>query len=568
MLNIRVNGAQAFIQYIVGLYDTNNEFISLYYSYFSRSEIAVKSVGANLSLRTAELYDNKKKICILSKVEESDSYTTKMVVGKEIFTHGILMSKEIGKKFIITSEDNYLLDGYSFLMNKFDLPLLEEWMPFLMGCEEIAVRRKHKMYGEFEGNSDLIIYEMTVNQKSLEAVVSNAIKEKRIRVCEKEQQRLNFSNMDDYFATYGSSIIKNLKEKLTPRVPDSCIMEDAAFFQKRLFPQQANVVNGVVESLFYKKYCIMNEGMGTGKTLQSLAVIEGFVNKRYINAHKGVSIKDIYENNLTLYRNILMVPAHLVVKWADYIREEVPYANVKIIRCLKDLITLREEGIKPKQKDYYIISKDTSKLSYSVYPLPTQIKIKEVKEYCCKECHTTRPYLADTCKCGSEVWEWKSMNYMDKGLICPECGELLYPTNIKYLKLNRDSSDKTNPLLPSDFNAHTTANMECRYCHAPLWAPDCNPIGKSKRKRKWKKVSHYINMAKKGRRTSWILNDDIRHIRIQEDISEVAEQGNRKYSLALFIRKYLKGYFDFAIFDEAHKCESSKLTNTINIAIC
>lgn len=558
-MKIYLNGARAYIDYVLG-FKEENKINSLIASYYDRSETMTRSIGANINKTKAKIY-LKNDIVFLEPCK-SESYIQRMFHGKEKFYHGVAVSNFINQSYIITTEEKKEEELYSVLMERFTLPLLKEWMPYLIESE--IIQKKELFYiGQVNRFLNACIYEICGNEDALEDVISKGLKNKEILICKEPQNKLSFGNMDEYFARYGDAIVENLKKKLHPLKGETQRMDSAAFYQKRLFPEQANIVNGVIQLFLEKssRYCILNQGMGCGKTVQALAIIEGYFNQKYLKGHKESTLKDIYLNQDAIkYRNLLMVPSHLTEKWAAYIAEEVPFAKVKIVKSLNDLVALRIHGPKRDNKEYFIFSKDSSKLTYSVRPIPTQIKIKKAKHYYCKECDSQKQYPHNICKCGANNWELQESNEYKKGLICPECGELLFPTNVLCI-------DKQEPLMACDFMLHTTGNEECRLCHTPLWAPDCNPVGEHK-KRKWKKISHYVNRASKTRRTSWILNGDTSPIKVQEDLKEVSDYGVRRYSQALYVRKYLSNYFDFAIFDECHKCESSKLTNTNNIEIC
>lgn len=106
-----------------------------------------------------------------------------------------------------------------------------------------------------------------------------------------------------------------------------------------------------------------------------MGIIDGWFVKQYMRQHAGVSVKDVYsDGSLVKYRTIIMCPPHLVEKWAESIREEVPYAKVEILKELAQLVKLRKKGKNPQGKEFYIISKDSGKLSYSYMPIPSQIK--------------------------------------------------------------------------------------------------------------------------------------------------------------------------------------------------
>ena len=63
---------------------------------------------------------------------------------------------------------------------------------------------------------------------------------------------------------------------------------------------------------------------------------------------------------------------------------------------------------------------------------------------------------------------------------------------------------------------------------------------------------------KKGKTTVWVHKEYARKYYAEnetEPISVSERDGVRKYSPASYIKKYMKGYFDIAIFDECHVCK-------------
>lgn len=92
--------------------------------------------------------------------------------------------------------------------------------------------------------------------------------------------------------------------------------------------------------------------------------------------------------------------------------------------------------------------------------------------------------------------------------------------------------------------------------------PACEPVDnrimywKPKEKpKKWKKISHYANRAMKGRKSVWVMKDremlykELNQL-TDEEIEEMDIYGPRRFGLTRYIKKYLAGYFDLAIFDE------------------
>ena len=297
-----------------------------------------------------------------------------------------------------------------------------------------------------------------------------------------------------------------------------------------------------------------------------MGVIEGFFNAWFLRQHKEKTIKDVYlDKESVKYRNIVMCPPHLVEKWAESIREDIPYAVPIIVRSLKVLIQLRKQGKKRTGKEFYILSKDTGKLSYTYIPIPTQVKTRPVRQMICKDCKSIRrDYSVKECVCKSKHWEIEDVGFSKTGMVCPDCGELLFPADIKELKFMEDGG--TDPLQPYDFAVQTAANRNCRFCGAALWQPSCEPLEskyffrrKPKRKsQKWIKLTHWANKARKNKRTVWVYKNKVEEYisdneLVPSEISYPRVHGPRKFALSRYISKYLRGYFDFAIFDEAHE---------------
>lgn len=86
-------------------------------------------------------------------------------------------------------------------------------------------------------------------------------------------------------------------------------------------------------------------------------------------------------------------------------------------------------------------------------------------------------------------------------------------------------------------------------------------------------MTHWANKAEKNKRTVWVFGKHASSYiedneLIESEISYPRIYGPRKFAPARYISKFLRGYFDFAIFDGAHECESSQLLDTNNTEMC
>ena len=152
----------------------------------------------------------------------------------------------------------------------------------------------------------LLAYEVSLTGEVLQELVANGLRKHEIFITKIPQNPLQFDNMDDYFMKYGASLIENLEKKLNPLVELKETVDEIVFLDKRLYPQQAAIVNGLIECMRYSSYAFLNEDMGCGKTLQGLGVLEGFFTQMMMKrTHK--SIKEIYlDDTAVTYRNIIM----------------------------------------------------------------------------------------------------------------------------------------------------------------------------------------------------------------------------------------------------------------------
>ena len=565
-MRVSANGAFAYVDYVIALsWGYRKE--ALIYSCFERSEITLRGFTANISLGATMLYlENGNKDMVMFPEIEVESYHTKMLRGKEPVNHSLSISRKINEKYILTEEKNKHTDIYNWLMSNFDYPLLPEWIPYFMeaGAEQIR-SVEVEVYGRKPDWAErLVVFDMSVTESGLRKMVSEGLKDGKIQIASRSQKPLTFDNMDDYFLKYGNSLIENLEKKLNPLVDLKETVDEIAFLEKRFYPQQSAIVNGLIACMEKGSYAFLNEDMGCGKTLQGMGVPEGFF-VRMVMKQTDKDVGDIYLNaSAVKYRNIVMCPSHLVKKWEEAIKADIPYAKVVIIRGLKELCRLRKQGKVRTCKEFYIMSKETGKLSYTYMPLPSQVKKKRVTMVVCRDCGAPRPVtFPEKCTCGCTEWKIHDCNFSAKGMICPECGNLLYGADV------RNCSDREKePLKPADFAVQTKANRTCRHCGIPLWQPACEPVNRTLlfkpiriHKKGWVKVTHWANKAKKHKKTVWVherWKDEyfLENGLLEEEITYPKVSGARKFAPSRYIKKYLKGYFDFAIFDEAHEYKS------------
>lgn len=563
MIQATAGNVFAYLEYAV---IANHRLLLL--SCYDRSSIAVNGLCANVGLQaeTTRIIEDGVIQASIQGPFDTQNYISKVLVGKETVYQGICISDLVKKEFLFIKEGQWKEDFYAYFMAEFELPVLKAWVPYLTKeamNREFITQAKTEILGNGKKFEQYLIFHSVMTNDDLTDIVKHGLENHMIQIASEEQRPLEFTDVDNYFEKYGHTLVDNLEKILNPLSPMKEIVEELAFISKRPFPQQAAIINGAMERLNHGDYVFLIESMGAGKTLQGMGVVDGWFVSRYRKQHPKMTPKEIYQDGtLVKYRVIIMCPSHLVEKWAASIREEIPYARVEIIEELSQLVALRKRGRNPTGKEYYVISKDSGKLSYTYMPVPYQLKLKKPGYPVCRNCETILMNgYSELCKCGCKEWEIEHGREKIYGLICPECGELLLPAEGTIY----DENGNIKALLPEDFAVQNTANRFCRCCRTALWAPTCKLIDDrilfrkpKKKKRKWKKISHFTNRAKKARKSVWVMDSREALYKKEnqitdEEVEELSVTGPRRYSMTRYIKKYMKNYFDLAIFDEVQE---------------
>ena len=573
-------------------------------SAFERSKEIVHGFWANAH---RSISDSSYRTLVRADAEPFKGEMCPVSLGMENGYHLYAWSPYIENTCFLCRKDRLAEDLYSFLMNKFALPLVREWSELLLEkleqlrfiaighsitglldneLDEISINLK-------ENGGDTLLSELevvrTVDDFSADDVMralKELYKEGKIRLSDKPQKPFTVTELDPYLLEYGQSVVDNMKKVVKPLTTLKGTIDNVALKRLRLYPQQVAIVNGVRAALKKHKFVFMNEGMGTGKTVQSITAVDAIENQKYMDSHPGSNLKDVFasKDNVS-YRVIVMPPVHLVRKWAAEIQNNIPYAKVYILEKFEDVVAIKARGKKAKGKEFYVLGKDFCKLSYSMRPVPKKIAKRAVGKIVCANCGLEKVYKGKEapCECGCNSWELESRKICSKcgklktvgssegicecggnwlrkpmtlnpirktGLICPSCDNLIWPYQNKY---DPDDEDFC-PLMPEDFANQTQRNSKCYVCGESLWEPKVYNIGPEK-KLKWKVMKQYTNAKKKNTSTVWVMDGrekEYEEFSERELLEEVPPVKSRKVSPASYIKKQLKGYFDYAIFDECH----------------
>lgn len=503
-------------------------------------------------------------------------------------------TKALDKVLFGTCEDDFYEGLFEVLMRKTDLPLKKEWMPYLFNVfkrrelirESIVVlAAEENMTFSYGGRtyraSELKGYNIPfgINEYTVLSTLQDGISKGIISLTPsgKCMNPMILTNLDAYRMQYGEEFVSNVKKLIKPFYGRKGGVEECFLSgKKKLYKQQGAIVNAAADNFFHHRESTqwLIEQMGSGKSIQAISVIEETESLRWLAANPGKTPEEAHgkEGNLN-YRAIIMPPGHLVNKWAKEIKENIPFAKVKILESLKDCTEIKAKGMKRNGKEFYIIGKDLAKLGCTEMPTPTKVIKGYRSRFECRCCKTDfSPERANRmieehqpCKCGNNPKPFRSLAdfrevkvkelHPIEGLQCPSCGRVLI-------------NDKGETLMPWHFMNRTVANDHCPYCKETLWKPLVRTVGGEPRKDGWHKVSFFKNHTKKATETGWVLKgyEDATYLQngiIIDGIKDSTPVVLRKWPPARYIKEQLAGFFDFAIFDELHEYKGAGTAQSI-----
>jgi len=248
--------------------------------------------------------------------------------------------------------------------------------------------------------------------------------------------------LDDYFAKYGSHIGREARKIMRP-LHDPNISPPLPIKLKRPpFPAQSHAITAGVYALEKLLSIFVVGEMGTGKTLMAQGIVQqhAIMQLAKINTNRrGFRKAQLDPAAQPAYRCIVFCPPQLVPKWGREIMETVPNANVVTIEKWTDIITVyRKIGDRrPSKPTYYIISRETAKLS-----------AKWVPSY--------------------------RFNDGDPNPMCPQCGQPIKDEKDRLIPVSKLESRKhfCKALYEtySQDNTRESGDVLLKECRAPLWS--------------------------------------------------------------------------------------------------
>ena len=266
--------------------------------------------------------------------------------------------------------------------------------------------------------------------------------------------------LSEYIAENKEEILRRVETSTRPLLPQEEATPEFRSLRKP-FDAQARVIEASRRALERQKACFVIGEMGTGKTLIGSLVSED-----------GSKI-------------IVLCPSHLTEKWVREIHETRPHATAVIIRSLADCDRLISEVPTGKQTLWYVLSKETAKLSY-LWKSACRIK-------------TEKRWIYDRQKQEQILSEIQTC-------LCPDCNSYITRT---------DSRGNEFFISPDTLER---SRMFCPRCKAALWSAD------NKRNRKYA-LSEYLK--KRHAKLDYLIIDEAHEYKAQD-----SAQGNSLGALA------------------------------------
>ena len=451
---------------------------------------------------------------------------------------------------IMTSENEELVKIlYDKIYDKFvkmcPCPMLREWIPYITRQMEEAniLRMCNTSMSEREDKKWLQCLILDVPITWIINRISLGLKNNDIDIdgCNSASSVMNdIEGLDSYLNTYTHILTDRIQQSFIPRfIPTKDKYSESLnnitdymdyMGNLALYPAQKAVAQAAANALDNKKSVFVIGECGVGKTALAQTIVM------------------THNRDKKALTNIVLCPGHLVEKWKYEIKRLMPITDTVIVdnfeNFLKLLPTIKDKT--RKRHLWLIISKEVAKFGYDERP--------------------------------AAIWR-KGRHIHSSYYCCPECGKPLFYEY--YTGTGRRREQHTHFLNENDFTKKTAHNQVCtnlvpywnkknmqwenRVCNAKLW----EPVIRVKEDdiyhgNKWIKFGHNVGWYEENRAAE-ILEELRTATEIKkEDVDKLDEfsryfndeylqqRAPRKYPIAKYIRRFLKGNIDYFVADEIH----------------
>ena len=377
--------------------------------FISSSDIYLKDKSNKRYKQKIYTYNNN----FTFKSDACGNYRHSIIMDKKEMEYCVIDWKGVGKKKIICD----------FIQNKLQKPIIADMLDeksLNKISEELDVVTDNPLY---KGVRAYKVYSYGIN-----SIINNYDFDKKDNF-----DWNNIETIQDYIYKFLNPIKNKVLDTINV-LYDKNNIEPSINEGIKLLNGQVPVVQGGLEVLKREKALYIGAEQGFGKT-----IVATKINNSYMNMI-----------NKKCYNTLIVAPAITLTQWKEEIKKVINKdIDIHIIKKTNDFIKIYEKN--PKKPTYYIVGKETFKLSYATKP-----------SY---NIHTRK---VDVNKETFYGYKYKDKEIM-KVLTCSCCGLPLVNSNridITYLE-------------ETDFKKQNKTNSKCNNCGEKLWSATYNKTKKT-----------------------------------------------------------------------------------------
>lgn len=455
---------------------------------------------------------------------------------------------------------------YDKLYANCPFPILKEWVPFLIRYLISNNYMRQVSTKNSNGVDEIVCFVIDISIANFIDRLKFALEVGSLTIGNNGKTSEFMSSVegiDAYLLEYSKVLTKKIQTNFRPvYVPQQDpISEDLAIMYDyikcndkiSLYPAQTAVAQAVTNAFNNgKKCCFITADCGSGKTTIGIAAV---------NTHWGAFEKRNFQRMMT---NVVMCPSHLVNLWQREIDRRSPMSQSVIVQDFSHLISLMPliKNKKRRKHLWLIISKETAKFGYELRPAAVWREHKRIPT----ESLTAKPKGVFCCPvCGQRLfYSTKEGQGRHRRII----RHYLTETSFRKMSLTKNNIRCENTVRYWDKQQHMWKH---RQCNAFLWGPatkDTLYDGQQEHEDRWLKLPRqggwmqrrhlrrvYDRILEQDKPTS----EELQFLTaISDELNDngVPQRAPRKYPIATFIKKYLKGKIDYVCIDECHLLKS------------
>ena len=560
MYSFRLNNTQ---NVTCNLYCANRNNGPSYISAFGPiglMELIAKNINSRPTIINNRMFpvDGGKFKVITNRVPNSDYIH--MVAYKEDFIHKDPAGNETIYGHIFYCKENELYlnkeEGYDeeFLSLFYDklyklspLPVLKDWSSYL-----VDRMIGNRMIWRDEEESDGVPYVLNsymfrIRVSDLQRFISEGLETNAIFI-DKDNNGTSeimseLTSLDLYLEHFSEQLAKRIQDSFVPyfvhgdsydKKLNDLVDYGDYFGRLKLYDAQKSVAQAVSNSLDKNKRVFIIGEQGVGKTSIS------------------ISTTLLHNKDKKFMTNVIMCPGHLVEKWKREVERLAPLSEAIIIDSFEKLLEVTPKIKDKKRKNHLwlVMSKESAKFGYQKRPAAIWREIspergEPVGCYCCPEC-------------GQPLFEWKFRgtgsrrrkykSYFGKTAFEKESVANHHCIDESYYT-DKNGEGKKKECSCHLWQALTKWEAPCEYPHREESWVKLGKVGWIEKrfiKSEYDRLSSLDKMEK----------EDVPRFEAYYEYLE-GEKFNqiapKKYSLGKYIRRFFKGYIDYALMDEIHE---------------